>query len=380
MNQEKKKVLIVATVSGFLTQFETENVKTLLVMGFEVHYATNFKIPVYAVNDDFLRSNKIIQHQVEFDRSPFSLKNVRAYMQLKKIILNNDFELVHCHTPIGGVLTRLVTKSTKTKNVIYTAHGFHFYKGAPIKNWLLFYPVEKYLSKYSRLIVTITKEDYEAASKFTRGAKVVYINGVGVDNCMIRNTMVRKTLREELEIPEDAIVVVSVGELNKNKNHQVVVQALSKIRDNNIFYIICGDGSEKNNLLRLGKKLKIEDRIKLLGYRTDIIEIMKCSDIYALPSLREGKSVSLMKAMAVGLPVVASNIRGNNELVRPERGGYLVEPEDPKSYVDAFIRFLDSDLRRAYGEFNLKAIEECSIEVIKDNMRLNYIDILNTKE
>lgn len=366
----EKRVLILASVASMIDQFNMPNIELLISMGYEVHVACNFtegntcsheRIGVLKNN---LMKLGVKVHQIDFKRNIMKFSdNIKAYNQVKKLVNDNKYKFIHCHSPIGGVVSRLVGKATKTK-VIYTAHGFHFFKGAPLKNWICYYPIEKWLSRYTDVLITINEEDCERAKSKFKAKRVEYIAGVGIDLEKFSTVEIDRDLkRRELGLPEGVFVVLSVGELNNNKNHEVIIRSIAKIDNPNIHYIICGQGNLDRYLRNLSKELDIENQVHLLGFRKDIPEICKVSDVFAFPSYREGLSVALMEAMANGLPVVCSNIRGNSDLIEDGKGGYLVEPAD----VEGFAKYIkdlidDSMLRSEFGEFNLKKIENYSIE------------------
>ena len=271
------------------------------------------------------------------------------------------------------MVVRLACRGNSNIKVFYTAHGFHFYKGAPLKNWLIYYPIEKWLSRYTDLLITLNKEDFYRASKFkTKNTR--YIPGVGIDIKEIAELEIdKKNKRKELGIPLDSFVVLSVGELNDNKNHQVVIKALSLLDIPNVHYVICGQGNNIEYLINLSKELNVDNRMHFLGYRNDIIEICKISDVFVFPSKREGLPVSIMEAMANKLPVVCSNIRGNSDLIENQKGGYLVEPKNVEGFSKYIKRLTeDSKLRVEMGEFNYKKIEVYSIDNVLYQMEDIY--------
>lgn len=378
---EKKKALVVTTVASTIDQFCMNDI-SILTDYYDVQVAANFtkgnNTSKERINE-FKRElmNKNIQiNEVEFDRNPFSKSNLIAYKKLKKIVLQNKYDLIHCHTPIAAMFSRLAAKELRKKGskVIYTAHGFHFYKGAPIVNWLIYYPVEKWLARYTDTLITINKEDYERAKREFKAKRVEYIPGVGIDLKKFNAVEVDRDLKcSELSLPKDAFIILSVGELNKNKNHEVVIRALGKIDNPKIHYIICGQGKLDGYLKNLSKETGIENQVHLLGFRKDIPELCKVSDVFALPSYREGLSVALMEAMANGLPVVCSKIRGNSDLIEYEKGGYLVEPGDIVGFAN-YIKDLieDNRLRSEFGSFNHKKIEDYSIENVLSGMEEIY--------
>ena len=324
-----KKFLIVAHYSRFLVQFELNDVRLLQLMGFEVHYATNYQQEdMFSGAIKIIQENGVILHQIDFVRSPYNIPaNIKAYRQLKNLMVKEKFSGVHCHTPMAGALARLAANATRTKPVLYTAHGFHFYKGCPLKNKLIYQTAETFLARYTDAQITINREDFTAAQKFPLRGKAYYVPGIGVDVKKISSVQVdRAKKRAELGIPQDALVFISVGELNENKNHSTVIRALAKADIANSYYLICGEGKLKQQHFELAQKLGISEKVKLLGFRTDVSEILRACDCFVFPSFREGLSVSLMEAMATGLPCIASRIRGNVDLLENSR--YLFEPAD----------------------------------------------------
>lgn len=378
-----KKALIVTTVSGFVPQFEMNNVKILQSLGYEVHYASNYKNPHYGKNQICLDERHVIKHQVDFVRTPFDfVANKKAFIQLKKVMEQEKPNLIHCHTPMGGVLARLVGAKYRKNGlkVIYTAHGFHFYKGAPFKNWLLYYPIEYMLAYQTDFLITITKEDYKRARKL-HGldiAHVYYVPGVGVSsNCEINKS--RNIIRESFGWKDDKIIITSVGELNKNKNQSAVITALSQLSEMNIKYIICGEGEYFLQLKRLVHRYKMESRVEFLGYCENIEEILSATDIFVLPSYREGLSIALQEAMAIGLPIIATNIRGNRELVKDRKGGWLVPVGNIKALKlvlqeAIFIYKNNISVLKQMGHYNQKKVKAYSHSVVEQKIREIYIE------
>ncbi len=384
---EKKKALVVTTVASTIDQFCMNDI-SILLDNYDVQVAANFttgnntsKERVNEFKSELIKKN-IVFNEVEFDRNPLSKSNLRAYKKLKNIIAQNRFDLIHCHTPIAAMFSRLAARGARKKGtqVIYTAHGFHFYKGAPILNWLVYYPIEKWLARYTDTLITINKEDYERAKSKFKAKRVEYIPGVGIDLEKFNTVEIDRVLkRSQLGLSEDAFVVLSVGELNKNKNHEVIIRAIAKIDNSDIHYIICGQGQLDGHLKSLSKELGIENQVHLLGFRKDIPEICKISDLFAFPSYREGLSVALMEAMANGLPVVCSNIRGNSDLIEDGKGGYLVECDNVDGYAKCVNKLMiDEGLRSEFGKFNHNRIDSYSLENVLSKLRnifFNRIDV-----
>lgn len=375
-----KKVLMLASVASMIDQFNMQNIDILQEQGYEVHVAANFEQGSTSSNERVeqfkkeLKEKNISYFQIDFSRNVSNIpQNIKAYKQIKKLLKDNKYEFIHCHSPIGGVCGRLAAKVTNTK-VIYTAHGFHFYKGAPKLNWIIYYPIEKALSYITDVLITINKEDYELAKKKMKAKEVQYVPGVGVDTNKFDKVVIDKNeKRKELGLSKDNIVLLSVGELNKNKNHEVIIRALAKLNNPNIHYVIAGRGNLESYLDELSKELNIEKQVHLLGFRTDISELYRISDIFCFPSYREGLSLSLMEVMASGLSVVCSDIRGNCDLIKHQKGGYRCNPSD----ADEFIRYIDelikdNSKRKNMAIYNKEFINAFSIDVVKDNMKTIY--------
>lgn len=372
-----KKALLVTHVSGFVPQFEMNNVQLLQDMGYEIHYASNYHNPSYGKDNHRLDGTGIIQHQIDFVRSPYSKENLTAYRQLKQLMKEEHFDVVHCHNPMSGVLARLAAHAAGTAPVIYTAHGFHFFKGAPIQNWVIYYTMEYLLSYYTNQLICINQEDFKRAKKHFHAGNVDYIPGVGIDIKKIADVTVQKEAkRMELGIPINAQVLLSAGELIKRKNHETVIRTLAKELDENIIYVICGHGTLEEYLKDLVKKLNLESRVYFLGYRADIFEICKVSDVFVFPSFQEGLPVALLEALAAGLPIVCSDIRGNHDLV-DGGGGFLVPPTDLEAFGKAISRLCsDEALRTSMGSYNAKRAEQYSWQTVSKTMRNIYEDLL----
>jgi glycosyltransferase involved in cell wall biosynthesis len=340
-----KKALLVTTISGFVPQFEMNSVALLQEHGYEVHYASNFNNVFYGKDNSRLDNTGIIRHQIDFARSPYSKQTLVAYRQLDKLLSEIEFDVIHCHTPMGSILARIVGNKHHVKNVIYTAHGFHFFKGAPIINWCVYYSAERMMAKYTDALITINDEDFQNAKAFKlkKGGKVYRIGGAGIDYSKYQKVDVnRSEIRSQLGVKENDFVLLSVGELNKNKNHETVIKGLHAIDHSDIKYLICGEGVYREELQKLIEEYSMEDTVKLLGYRTDIPVIEKIADMFVFPSHREGLPVSMMEAMASGLPVIASKVRGNVDIVEEGENGYLLSPTDSEAW-GKMIRSLIAD-------------------------------------
>lgn len=373
----KKKVLFVATVvKSHINVFHLPYLKWFKDNGYETHVCAR---------DDFdgeecIIPNCDVHYDVPFERLPINIKNLKAYTQLKKIINENEYDIIHCNTPVASILTRLAAMKARKKGtkVIYTAHGFHFFKGAPLLNWLLYYPAEKICSYFTDVLITINKEDYEFAKRKIKARHIDYVPGVGIDTRKFRDTYINKyKKRSELGINLDDIVLLSVGELSKRKNHEVIIRAISQLNNPKLQYLVVGRGPLHNYLKQLSKDLNIEKNVHLLGFRNDISEICGVADIFCFPSKQEGLPVSVMEAMASGLPILCSNIRGNVDLIENGINGYLVECRNIEEYK-LFIEKLSEDrsMRERISKINQNKIKLYDIEKIKSMMIRIYKEVL----
>ncbi|MCC4722358.1 glycosyltransferase family 4 protein [Salinicoccus sp. RF5] len=368
-----KKVLFVATVvKAHINTFHIPYLEWFKKSGYEVH--------VCAKNDYNKEENCNIPfcdkfYDLPFERSPLKLNNIKTYHNLKKIINSNDYDIIHCHTPMGGVLTRLAAQNARKRNteVIYTAHGFHFFKGSSIINWLTYYPVEFWLSRYTDLLITINKEDFKTSRKF-KAKKIEYIPGVGIDTTEFKKKSIdEKKKRKEININENQFMILSVGELNKNKNHEVIIRAIATLNNNNIVYVLCGEGPKEKELRDLAEHLGISKNVIFLGFRNDIPELCKIANLFAFPSYREGLSLSLMEAMASGLPVICSDIRGNKDLINDGINGYLSNPRDVNGFANSIDKIMNNKvISKSMIKENKTTIEKYGI----DNVLNTYIQII----
>lgn len=371
-----EKILIVSTVSRQFYLFEEGNIEVLKSLGYEVHGAANFKD-----KNPRMDSLDIQQHHLSIERSPFALANILALYQLVKLMKKENFDLVHCHSPMGGVLARLAALLTKHPKVIYTAHGFHFYDGAPLKNWLLYFPIEKLLSRFTDILITINKEDYRRALKFN-SKKIIYIPGIGINIEKFNKKDLNKAEKlNDLGIKSNQKVFLTIGELIERKNYETAIKSLAYLKDQNFIYLICGTGVLEDSLKTLVKNMGFENKVFFLGYRNDISEICSIADIFIFPSYQEGLPVSIMEAMAAGLPVVCSEIRGNTDLIENEINGLTFEPSD---YIDLAkkIDFISENkrLRKEMKVNNEFKVVEYSKKNIQKKMKKVYMNIIEGRK
>ena len=341
-----------------------------LYMGINRTYASQLKCEDYNIT---YYNQHIYRNIFDFKTIWIGYKNLCVFLES-----HPDIEVIHCNTPIGGVLGRICGKKYG-KKVIYMAHGFHFYKGAPLVNRILFMFIEKWMAHKTDCLITINQEDYEAALKFklNKDGRVFKVRGVGIDLKSFDNINIDvNKKRKELNLPSDAIIGIVVGDLNANKNVETIIKALSKA-ESNIHLLICGFGPLEEKLKLYARERNIEERCHFLGYRNDVKELYKISDMFIFASQREGLPRSTMEAMLAGLPCIVSKIRGNVDLIDEGKGGRLIGPKDYKSFAEAMTELAgNSELRKQYGEYNQERIKLFDIEVVKRQMLEIYKEVI----
>lgn len=384
-----KRVLMLASVASMIDQFNMPNIVLLQKLGYEVDVACNF-IEGNTCSDERVAELKqklqdmhVRCYQIDFARNIKHLgQNMRALRQVEGLMKQNGYAFCHCHSPIGGVVARIAGHRTKTK-VIYTAHGFHFYQGAPVMNWLVYYPVEKMLSRWTDVLITINHEDYKLAKKKFKMKKLTYVPGIGIDTQ--RESLSQKEKeekRKELGIPQDAFLITNAAEFTPNKNQKTVIEAIEQLHNPNIYFVMCGIGQKKAELEQYVKEHGLEEHIRFVGFRNDLHEILQTSDCFVLSSFREGLSVALMEAMAEGLPVVCSRIRGNVDLIKDGEGGILISPQKRDEYINAFKKLYNMK-NESFGQFlhmgeiNRKMIYIFGRKNVENHMKAIYFEKMN---
>lgn len=346
---ENRRVLMVATVPSMIGCFNMDNIRILLDMGYEVHVACNFKDKSVWSKQDVhtlvskLKKESVKCHQISFGRNPFSLENIKSERQIKRLLSLYRFDIVHCHTPVASAITRIAAIKSRDAGtaVIYTCHGFHFHKKAPIKNWVFYYPIERFLARFTDMIIAINKEDYSVIKRFRTNA-VKYIPGVGVDTALIRNLECdEKKIRDEIGVPHDAFVILTIGELSERKNQSVIIDAISRIKDNDIYYVICGSGAKEEEYKKFAKEKGIAQHVIFMGQREHkwVMRLSHAVDLGAVPSLIEGLGLAGIEIMAAGKPLIGSNIHGIKDYLIDGETGISCNPKDVQQFKFAIEEF-----------------------------------------
>ncbi|WP_251549895.1 glycosyltransferase family 4 protein [Neobacillus muris] len=376
----QNKVLFCATVDHHFESFHIPYLKWFKEQGWRVHVAANGNVSLPYVDQKF---------NLSIQRSPFSLKNIKAYKELKEIINQNQYQMIHCHTPMGGVLTRIAARNQRKfgSKVLYTAHGFHFFKGAPLINWALYYPIEKMLAKYTDCLITINKEDfYLANNRQFKADYIKHVHGVGINTEVFSRIepLQKAVLRQKHGYKQEDFLLFYAAEFNKNKNQQMLIKAVANIKQEvpNAKLLLAGDGPLLENCKKLALKLGLKDMVHFLGFRLNIDEFLKISDLAVASSYREGLPVNIMEAMASGLPVLASDNRGHRELIINDKNGWLIKA-DHVGQMSEKIKILvqHEELRSRFGKMSRKIIEETySIEKTLKEKSLLYSMLMEELE
>lgn len=377
---EKKRVLFTATVvKQHIMTFHTPYLKMFQEMGWETAVAGSND---YEDPTELNIPNCDTYYEIPFERIPWKAGNLRAYRELKKVIDEGNFDIIHCHTPVGAMITRLAAVGARKRGtkVIYTAHGFHFHKGSSPFSWLAYYPVECLLAPLTDVLLTMNREDFALAKKRMRAGRVEYVPGVGIDTKrFLTHRQDRQEKRRELGFREDDFLILTVAEMNKNKNQSMVLKALAELKDSpeyaNMKYLICGMGDYGKVLQEEAKALGIADHVFFMGYRKDIPAMHRCCDLFAFMSYREGLPVALMEAMSSGMSAVCSAARGNTDLVESGKEGLIVENE-PRAVADAILKlYHDPQLRHQFGQAAAEKVKQFDRENVHRIMRDIYLSV-----
>lgn len=362
------------------TSFYTAGLKAAQLLGWEVHVAFNCVDYKKEKMDRLQEEMDFTFHQIDFVRNPLHPGNIKAYSQLNKVFNTEHFDFIHCNTPVGGVLGRIIATRKKVKNIIYEAHGFHFYQGAPLINWLVFYPAELFLAHLTDVILTINQEDYVFAKKHLHSRRGIrYVPGVGIELNSDNMQKSAKQNRKQFGLDENDFVLLVVGRLEKNKNCKITLDALRQLNNKRVKIMFCGDGEDQEMLSQMAEQYKIKDQVIFLGYRSDMTNIYPVADCFILASFREGLSRSIMEAMSFGLPCVVSKIRGNVDLI-DEQGGFLFDPYDAGALAKCIENLINSEeMQKSMSAYNLKKIRGFSLDLVINKLCKIYTEQVTVK-
>ena len=371
-----KNVLLVASVQSHIAQFHRPLIRILKEAGYEIHVAAR---------DNLQEKNGLIipdvdlKYNVPFERFPLKPRNVAAYRQMKQIIASGDYDIISCNTPAAGVISRLAARKARKNGtkVIYTAHGFHFFKGASLKNWILYYPIEKVMAPLCDVLITITREDYILARKRFR-TEVKRIHGVGADE----KKYLAITEEENLQFRQDMgyakrFVILCTGELNENKNQSILIQAMDEVRKIHpeVLLLLAGNGPKEEALRELIRELKLEQNVQLIGYHTDLEKYTNVCDLVVSVSGREGLPLNIVEAQMCGKAVIVSHNRGHNELVKDGYNGVFVDRTSTGNIAETIVKLIeDSDLRNKLAANGKKTSIKYRMEIGAGELKEIYLN------
>lgn len=373
----KKKILFVATVvKTHIMQFHIPYLKMLQDMGWETAVAARND---YEDPNDCRIPHCDAYYDIPFARIPWKKENLRAYRMLKDIIDRGDYDVIHCHTPVGAMIARLAARSARRKGtkVIYTAHGFHFFTGAPLVNWLVYYPAEWLLAPLTDVLITLNREDYERARKHLRAKRVEYVPGVGLDTRLFAALSGdSQEKRWELGFCPEDFLLLTVAEMTKNKNHSTVLRAIAQLKEapeyEHIHYLICGRGEQRQALEKEAGALGILDHVHFLGYRSDARELYDCCDLFIFLSHREGLSLAMMEAMSSAMAILCSKIRGNTDLIDDGVSGVFAK-NDPVSVAEDILELMkDPEKRKLLGQAAAEKVKNFDEKPVQRRMKEIY--------
>lgn len=371
------KILFISNIIGKkVGSFALASIKASQNLDIEYHMAANFNNSTREQMKLDEEEFGIKLHHIDFVRNPLHPQNLIALFQVVKLIRKEKIDAIHCNTPIGGVVGRIAAKICGVKKVIYQAHGFHFYKGAPLKNWLLFYPVERFLAHFTDAIITINHEDFQRAQSFRirNKGKVYYVPGVGINSGdYIPYDFDRELKRKSMGLTINDISIISAGDLIERKNYKISLEAVAKSNDTKIHYFICGKGPMHKALEEYADQLNIRSQVHFLGFRSDVKELMWASDIFLFSTLQEGLPRALSEAMASGLPCIASKIRGNIDLIEDDVDGYLCTATNSYEFAEAITKLSnDRNLCKQMKDNSLRKIHNFDVLTVKNRLESIY--------
>lgn len=376
--ENMKKVLYVTTVSRTINAFLIPHINMLLDNGYEIHCACSIDKPV----DKELQRRGVKIFEVPFSRNPLGIGNIKAFIKLEELQRINDYDIVHVHTPIAAIYGRLLKLNFPSLRIIYTAHGYHFLKGGSKLGWILYYPIEKIMAKFTDVTININKEDYEITKEKLKPKKCYLLNGVGLDLDKYKKLSSKEIQekRKEFGLKDKDFVVLMIAEINKNKNHIQLINAMDILKDKypNIKVLCIGDGTLKESLEKQIILRNLQNNIFMLGYRLDVNKLINISDIGILLSRREGLPRNIMEFMACGRKVIATDIRGCRDLICDETIGTLVNVDDYESTAKAIEKYYilndkSFEVSEEIRKYDIDSINSELLKIYEDvQLDINY--------
>lgn len=377
------KALLLAAMGSVHRQHNKANIKALKEIGAIIYLAANFgtDTPREKNNTQFVDECKrdgINIIDIPFRRGGF-ITNIFQIPVLNKFLKREKFDIVHVHTETGGFMLRLscLIQSKCNTKFVYTPHGMSFWKGSSLKSQLVYRPLERWICSAMDMNLGMNMEEVENLKRWNKRT-AHYVHGVGLNVARMQNpARSREQMREEFGLTESDKFIASIGELDDNKNHITVIKALATLGRKDFKYVVCGVGPNKDMLLAEAEHMGLKENVILAGYRSDIPDVLNAADIFVFPSFHEGMPVSALEAMACGLPIICSEIRGNVDIIREGDNGYLFQPSDVETLARKLEYLLDdAEKRKIMGLKNKENVKDFSLESVTEELIRIYKSVL----
>lgn len=372
---------MLAPMGSVHRRFNKANIDALHVLGYKVELCANFENGdgPEIHNQEYVSEcikDGIITHSVSFARHSLS-GSLKCLPQLKKLLIDKQYDIVHTHTETGGLLLKLAHSAKGNSKFFYTPHGMSFWKGSGLKSQLVYKPLEKWICSGMDMNLGMNMEEVDYLKHWNKHT-ATYVHGIGL-NVERMQTPIRtyNDVRSEFGLNVRDVLVSSIGELDDNKNHITVIRALAQLGRSDFKYVVCGVGPNKDLLLEEATKLGVKNKVLLVGYRSDVPDILNAADIFVFPSYHEGMPVSALEAMACGLPIICSEIRGNVDIIREGDNGYLFQPSDVETLARKLEYLLDdAEKRKVMGLKNKENVKDFSLESVTEELKRIYKSVL----
>lgn len=360
-----KKILIVTSSYFFVRTFLIPHIKHMVECGWIVHVASE--------NDGTTIPYVHRQIDIPIKRSPLHVGNYMAISQLRELINTEKYDIVNCHTPIGGMVARLAASQARRNvgtKVVYMTHGLHFYNGAKLKNWVLYYSAEKLLSQYTDAIITINEEDRASVAKYFPCIKHQYkVPGIGYDTDHIGKLELhnRDELRQKYAIEKDDFVLLYIARYTVDKNHRFLINILNDIHQRipKCKILFVGDGDEMVSCRRLVRELGLDNSVIFAGFQLNISDYLHIADVGVSPSVCEGLGLGLVEEMYVALPILATDVRGHRELIQHGVNGLLYKLDDKNDFIEKLLYlFENSQICKSLGGTAQMNVNKYSLECV----------------
>lgn len=376
-----KRALLLAPMGSVHRRFNQANIAALQSLGLQVELCANFENGngPEIHNQSFVEEcgiRGVKTHSIPFARHSLT-GSLKCLSQLKELLSREQYDLVHTHTETGGLLLKLAHSEKGKSKFVFTPHGMSFWKGSSLKSQLVYRPLERWICSAMDMNLGMNMEEVENLEQWNKRT-AHYVHGVGLNVARMQNpSRSREQMREEFGLTESDKFIVSIGELDDNKNHITVIKALATLGRKDFKYVVCGVGPNKDMLLAEAECTGLKENVILAGYRSDIPDVLNAADIFVFPSFHEGMPVSALEAMACSLPVVCSAIRGNVDVVKDGDNGYLFKPSDVDTLSRQIALLMDNEaLRQQMGAKNKEIVREFSLEAVTEELKAIYSKVL----